>query len=97
MNIKNSLDGSKSLSGDAPEACPTKHSEPSTAINPAVRGIDPATLSRGGCEVALTTADSEVRLDKVASIQAALASGTYNIPATEVASKMVDAMLENKH
>jgi anti-sigma28 factor (negative regulator of flagellin synthesis) len=32
-------------------------------------------------------------MDKVSSIQAALASGTYNVPASAVASKMVDAMM----
>jgi anti-sigma28 factor (negative regulator of flagellin synthesis) len=34
-----------------------------------------------------------VRTDKVAGIQAALAAGTYGVPASAVASKMVDAML----
>jgi anti-sigma28 factor (negative regulator of flagellin synthesis) len=32
-------------------------------------------------------------MEKVTSIQAALASGTYNVPASAVASKMVDAMM----
>jgi hypothetical protein len=43
--------------------------------------------------VALSATDSDVRMDKVASIQAALASGTYNVPASAVASKMVDSMM----
>jgi anti-sigma28 factor (negative regulator of flagellin synthesis) len=32
-------------------------------------------------------------MDKVAAIQQALASGTYNVPASEVAGKMIDQML----
>ena len=35
----------------------------------------------------------DVRTEKVAAVQAALAAGTYNVPASAVASKMVDAML----
>jgi anti-sigma28 factor (negative regulator of flagellin synthesis) len=34
-----------------------------------------------------------VRPEKVAGIQAALAAGTYNVPASAVAAKLVDAML----
>ena len=34
-----------------------------------------------------------VRMEKVAAIQAALAAGTYDVPASAVASKLVDAML----
>jgi anti-sigma28 factor (negative regulator of flagellin synthesis) len=32
-------------------------------------------------------------MEKVAEIQAALASGSYNVPSSAVASKVVDAML----
>ena len=32
-------------------------------------------------------------MDKVAGIQAALAAGTYNVPAADVATKVVDSML----
>jgi anti-sigma28 factor (negative regulator of flagellin synthesis) len=34
-----------------------------------------------------------VRADKVASVQAAIAAGTYNVPASAVASKVIDSML----
>jgi anti-sigma28 factor (negative regulator of flagellin synthesis) len=35
-------------------------------------------------------------MDKVASIQAALASGSYNVSAGAVASKVVDSMLSGQ-
>ena len=50
-------------------------------------------MSSAGSEVSLTAGDDGVRTDKVAAIQAALAAGTYNVPASAVASRMVDAML----
>jgi anti-sigma28 factor (negative regulator of flagellin synthesis) len=35
-------------------------------------------------------------MDKVAAIQAALAAGTYNVSALDVASKVVDSMLDGQ-
>ena len=93
MDIRNSLDGLKSLLG-ASQAAPAA---PQTRSNNAVGGSaltsDRATLSSAGSEVSLTAADSGVRTDKVAAVQSALAAGTYNVPSSAVASKMVDAML----
>jgi hypothetical protein len=34
-----------------------------------------------------------VRADKVAAVQAALAAGTYSVPASAVASRVIDSML----
>jgi anti-sigma28 factor (negative regulator of flagellin synthesis) len=36
-------------------------------------------------------------MDKVAGVQAALAAGTYNVPPSAVASKMVDSMMAAGH
>ena len=94
MDIRSSLDGLKSLLGTAP-ATPAA-SQPTRSAGTSGRstlGGDQATFSSAGNEVSLTVADSGVRTDKVASIQAALASGTYNVPASAVASRLVDAML----
>jgi negative regulator of flagellin synthesis FlgM len=96
MDIRNSLDGLKSLLGVTPPAPSATQAKPSTATSPSALSSDSATVSNAGSEVALTAADSDVRLDKVANVQAALASGTYNVPTSEVASKMVDAMLGTK-
>jgi len=91
MDIRNSLDGLKSLLGVAQPA----PAEPKPASPPSASPLssDSATVSSAGSQVARTASDSEVRPEKVASIQAALASGTYNVPASAVASKMVDSML----
>ena len=94
MDIRSSLDGLKSLLGVTPAATPapqTRTGGASTAGS--ALGNDQATLSGAGSQVSQTASDSDVRADKVASIQSALAAGTYNVPASAVASKMVDAML----
>jgi negative regulator of flagellin synthesis FlgM len=53
---------------------------------------DQAAFSSTGSEVSQMAGDTEVRMDKVASIQAALAAGTYKVPAVAVASRVVDTM-----
>lgn len=93
MDISSSLDGLRSLLGvnsAAPAATPAKSGSP-----PANGGLgsDLATVSSAANEVSQTAGGDNVRLDKVAQIQAALASGTYFVPASAVASKVVDSML----
>ena len=94
MDIRSSLEGLKSLFG-TPEAAPATTAQPksgSTAGGSALSS-DQATFSSAGSEVSQTASDAGVRMDKVSSIQAALASGTYNVSASDVASKVVDSML----
>lgn len=95
MDIRSGLDGLKSLLGVSPAtqqgAQPVRSS--GTAKETASASADRATLSSAGSEVAQAAADGGVRMDKVSSIQAALAAGTYSVPASAVASRMVDAML----
>ncbi len=93
MDIRNSLDGLKSLLGVTPPAPAAPQTRNSAATSGSALGSDLATLSSAGSEVSLTAADSTVRTDKVAAVQAALAAGTYDVPASAVASKVVDAML----
>jgi negative regulator of flagellin synthesis FlgM len=94
MDIRNSTEGLKTLLG-VPASAPGQTAavrSGSPAASSALTG-DTATLSSAGTEVAQTASDSEVRSDKVAAIQGALAAGTYNVPASAVAGKVVDAML----
>jgi negative regulator of flagellin synthesis FlgM len=77
---------------------PRKTSSPdfSTADSPSqpsAQAADKANLSTLGGLVAQASAGSDVRLDKVAALQQSIASGTYNVPASAVASKIVDSLL----
>jgi negative regulator of flagellin synthesis FlgM len=94
MDIRSSLDGLKSLLGVTAPPTPSTQSKPSNATaTPSALSSDRATFSSAGSQVAQTASDADIRMDKVSSIQSALASGTYNVPPSAVASKMVDAML----
>ena len=95
MDIRTGLDGLKSLLGVAPAAtAATQQTKSSSSVaSGSALCSDRATLSSAGSEVSLTASEPDVRTDKVAAVQAALAAGTYNVPASAVASKLVDAML----
>ena len=94
MDIRSSLDGLRSLFGVNPAASSVPQGRSSAGAAPvSVFGSDHATLSSAASEMAQAVSGEGVRSEKVAAVQAALASGTYNVPASAVASKLVDAMM----
>lgn len=94
MDIRTGLDGLRSLLGvSQPSPSSTQPAKSGGATGTGPLSSDSAILSSAGSEVAQSATETGVRMDKVSQIQAALASGTYNIPAAAVASRMVDAML----
>jgi negative regulator of flagellin synthesis FlgM len=94
MDIRSSLEGLKSLLG-TPQATPATTTQPRSGSTTGGSALsnDQATFSSAGSEVSQTAGDTGVRMDKVASIQAMLAAGTYNVSAGAIASKVVDSML----
>lgn len=96
MDIRNSLDGLKSLLGvtpAAPAAIQPRSGSGGGSTTVGGLGSDQATVSSAGSEVALTASEPADRTDKVVAIQAALASGNYHVPPAAVAVKVVDALL----
>ncbi|HEY1253189.1 MAG TPA: flagellar biosynthesis anti-sigma factor FlgM [Terracidiphilus sp.] len=93
MDIRSSLEGLKSLLGtQATTSVAQPPKNPSTTSGSGL-GSDSATFSSAASEVSQTAGDGGVRMDKVASIQAALASGSYSINPAAIASRLVDSML----
>ena len=82
--------------GVPPATTATPQTKTSGTTAPSALTSDRATVSSAGSEVSQTATDAGVRLDKVADVQAALASGSYNVSAGAVASKVVDSMLGGK-
>lgn len=93
MDIRNSMDGLRSLLGVNPTPQSTPQAKGSAAASGGAFDTDRATLSDAANGVSQALTDDGVRPEKVAAIQSALAAGTYEVPASAVASKLVDAML----
>jgi negative regulator of flagellin synthesis FlgM len=96
MDIRSSLEGLKSLLGTQAATTVAAQQTRSSAAATNALGSDQATVSSAGSEVAQTMGDSDVRMDKVAIIQAALAAGSYDVSSSAVASKVVDSMLDEQ-
>jgi negative regulator of flagellin synthesis FlgM len=93
MNISTDLEGLKSILGTSSATSAISPAKSGAATGESALTSDQATLSSAGSAVLESSADGGVRADKVADIQAALADGSYNVPASAVATKVVDAML----
>lgn len=92
MEIRNNLDALRTLLGVSAPA-EQKTGVRNVESSPLELGGDQATLSAGAAAISQIDNGGDVRMDKVAAVQAALASGTYHVPASAVAGKMMDAML----
>ena len=95
MNIQSSFDPAQPLreSQASRSATPQTAEASSGASRPAVLA-DGDTASISAAAVAAASGVSDVRMEKVAAIQEALASGTYAVSAGDVADKLIDRLLQ---
>ena len=96
MDTRNNLDGLKSLLGVDPAAPAAARPGRNQPAGESALDSDRATLSSAASKVSQAARKDVVRTDMVASIQAALAAGTYKVPASAVATRIVDAMLNGQ-
>jgi flagellar biosynthesis anti-sigma factor FlgM len=94
MEITNNAEGLRTLLGVSSSTAAEAHPARGSDAAHATAGFtgDQATFSRVSTEVSQAAAQSGVRPEKVSAIQQALASGTYSVPASAVAGKLIDAM-----
>lgn len=95
MEVRTGADALKAFLGVSSLASPQSPQVRNTdaADAPSALAGDQATLSQAGTEVSQVAVQGGVREEKVAAIQRALAAGSYNVPASAVADKVMDAML----
>lgn len=95
MEIRNNAEALKAFLGVSSAASAQAQQVRNGENNNAHTGFacDQATLSQAGTEVSQSAALEGVRADRVAAIQQTLAAGTYNVPASAVADKVIESML----
>lgn len=91
--INNNVNALNSIANVSPAGNQSGSAHNGTAGQQSAPAVDRATLSTAGAGIAQSSAETDVRWEKVAAVQQALADGTYNVPASAVAASMVDAML----
>ncbi len=103
MNIRNGVDNLAQLSPQetsSPASTARKITaeqdqslSQSALAQPSHSQSDKSVLSSAATYLAQAPDISEVRLDKVAAIQSAIQAGTYQVPASDVAHKVMDSLL----
>jgi len=93
MDIRSGYEGLKSILGVSQPVQPSTQPKSNTVTSGSGLGSDQATFSNAASAVSQSSADSGVRTDKVAQIQAALAAGTYSVSSGALAGRLVDSML----
>lgn len=72
----------------------TEVSQQRKAAAAPAKQADQTNLSSAGGMIAHALEGSDVRTDKVAALQKAIASGSYSVSSSDVAGKMIDSLLE---
>ena len=101
MNISNEVGSAR---GVDPSVAPTVTPAAAPASTPAASagvgigaatapGSDQATISSTSGVLAAALHSSDVRTAKVASLKASIDAGTYNVPASSVADKLLSSIL----
>src|SRR3569833_687389 len=95
MEIRNSSEALKAFLGVSPsESMKGKEARrPEVEEGSSLLAGDEARLSGVGAAIQGAADRDSVRLDKVTAVQRALAAGTYSIPASKVADKVIESML----
>ncbi len=88
------LPGGVTGTGSAAAAVLANTPKPAPAAAAKVSSEDLASVSSTGGLVSQALNTSDVRTEKVAALQAAIANGSYNVSSSDVANKIVDSLLK---
>jgi negative regulator of flagellin synthesis FlgM len=98
MSYANGIGGPQQVPNAVATTAASELQQPASAATTAsssnVQHADQTSLSAAGGLVSQALEGSDVRSSKVASIQQAIAAGTYNVSSSDVADKIIQSLLE---
>ena len=71
----------------------TSRTDASVGFQSGAGGVDQANVSGTANVVAQALSGSDVRMDRVASLQSSIAAGTYSVTASDVATKLLNSLM----
>jgi flagellar biosynthesis anti-sigma factor FlgM len=95
MNVRNGIDHVKQI---FPSQVASINHSTQGAVSPSAEANvgDSANVSSAAGRAITSSAESDVRLDKVAAVQKALQAGTYQVPAEKVAEAIISSMMASE-
>jgi flagellar biosynthesis anti-sigma factor FlgM len=84
---------SSNVANPAAAAAARGTTAPSAPVSAESQGNDQATIGSASGVLSSALNSSDVRTAKVAALQASINAGTYNVPASSVADKMLSSIL----
>jgi flagellar biosynthesis anti-sigma factor FlgM len=91
MNIRTGIENVNQIAS-TPSGSTASLSKNSTRSSEAL-AADTAQVSSAATQVAQSASIPDVRLDKVAAIRNQIESGSYSVPPSDVATKVIDSIL----
>lgn len=91
MNVRNGIDSVNQLFPSRPTGTSSAtqgETKPGEALK-----ADQARLSAAASQASGSAAEPEVRIDRVAELQKAIQDGTYHVPASSVAEKVIATLI----
>ena len=98
MSYTNGLNNLQHFISTAVTSTPSEAKNANTGVETAakINGVvasDKARLSTASSLVSLAISGSDVRSEKIAPLQAAIAAGTYHVSSSDVANKVIHSLL----
>jgi flagellar biosynthesis anti-sigma factor FlgM len=95
MNVHTGMDALSQVSPSPPSnSGATAKADKNASVS--ALSSDQAKVSAAASQVSISASEPDVRLEKVTAIRNAIQQGSYEVPAADVAAKLISSLLTNE-